>query len=45
MAGEGKEDRAVVEKEDRAVVEKEPTVRFRGPLSSDKITFGRIQSL
>ena len=45
MAGEGKEDRAVVEKEDRAVVEKEPTVRFRGPLSSAKITIGRIQSL
>ena len=37
MAGEGKED--------RAAIEKEPTVRFRGPLSSDKITFGRIRSL
>jgi hypothetical protein len=32
MAGEGKEY--------RAVIEKEPTLRFRGPLSSDKITLG-----
>ena len=45
MAGKGKEDRAVVEKEDRTIVEKEPTVRFHGPLSSDKIIFGHIQSL